>query len=422
MSILLNELNAKETCAIYNDLSHINPRYLTPQKYEPAFFDQEVLYHKKNLILLSLYFDKIVVLTDNILAFTRFLSKDIVSGVVMSPWFLELVKQGIIVLAGWGTSINPDMMKNQIEYSSLYRPELKDKKYIEFLTKLSEAATWVVREPGPGEREHINYLLPLVQRSEGPFNLSDISFLSELICETNESAGYVGTMEMFPFIDEFYGASAEKLDAFYNSYYLSWHAYCAAHYAPAVPIQTSRIRLPYISVTSKDQVPVLATLYSPDLFQRYLMQRFEPELFGRILAVDIEQLISIRNGDWAKFKNRYHDYLVATSSICWVAFHPRADELLADDRVMDELINEIFKAAPKDMDLSALGSAIDVVLRLVVGVAGVTPVFQLFKTQINKRIGRLLDSVMQREFEPYLRKLRRVLEKPLNRMVIASGT
>lgn len=152
------------------------------------------------------------------------------------------------------------------------------------------------------------------------------------------------------------------------------------------------------------------------------MQRFEPELFGKILSVDIEQLIAIRNGDWAKFKNRYHDYLAAASSICWVAFHPHAHELLTDDRVMDELIAEIFKSASKDVDLSALGSAIDVVLRLVVGVAGVTPIFQLFKTQINKRIGHMLDSVMQRELEPYLKKLRRVLEKPLDKMVIVSGT
>lgn len=422
MSILLDQLTAKETCAIYNDLSHINPRYLTPQKYEQSFYDEEVIYHKKNLILLSLYFDKIIVCTDNILAFTRFLSKDIVSSVVMAPWFLELVEHGVIVLAGWGTSINSNMMENQIEYSSIYRPELKEKQYIEFLSRLSEASTWVVREPGLGEREHVNYLLPLVQRSEGPFSLEEISFLSDLICETNESTGYIGTMEMFPFIDELYNASAEKLDSFYSSYYASWHAYCAAHYAPAVPIHTSRIRLPYTAVSSKEQTSVLATLYSPDLFQRYLMQRFEPELFGKILSVDIEQLIAIRNGDWAKFKNRYHDYLAAASSICWVAFHPHAHELLTDDRVMDELIAEIFKSASKDVDLSALGSAIDVVLRLVVGVAGVTPIFQLFKTQINKRIGHMLDSVMQRELEPYLKKLRRVLEKPLDKMVIVSGT
>jgi hypothetical protein len=423
MPTALEELSVKEKCAIYNDLSHINPRYLTPQRYEPAFHDEEVLYHKKNLTLLSLYFDKIIICTDNILAFTRFLSKDVVSSVVMSPWFEELVERDVIVLAGWGSSINSNMMRNQVEYSALYRPELKDKRYIDFLWKLSDVATWVVREPGPGEREHINYLRPLVQRSEGPFALDDVNFLSDLIEETNQTAGYIGTMEMFPFIDELYGANAEKSDSFYNSYYRSWHAYCAQHYAPAIPIHTSRIRLPHAPVIlNTEQPPVLATLYSPDLFQRYLLQRFDSKLFSKILAVDVEQLIAIRNGDWARFKNRYHDYLAAASSVCWVAFHPRAHELLADERVMDELIAEIFRAATKDTDLSALGSAIDVVLRLVAGVAGVAPVFQLFRTQINRRLGRIMDSVTQRELEPYLRKLRRVLERPLDKMVIASGT
>jgi hypothetical protein len=419
----LDELATSETCAIYNDLSHINPRYLTPQNYEPTFHDEEVLYHKRNLILLSLYFDKIIICTDNILAFTRFLSKDVVSSVVMSPWFKELVEQGIIVLAGWGSSISLDMMKNQVEYSAIYRPELKDKRYIDFLSALSDIATWVVREPGPGEREHINYLRPLIQSSEGPFDSNDIGFLSDLIEETNESAGYVGTMEMFPFVDELYGGNAAKSDSFYSSYYRSWHAYCAEHYSPAIPIHTTRILLPHASVLlDVEQKRVLATLYSPDLFQRYLIQRFGYKLYSTILAVDIKQLVAIRNGDWARFKRKYHDYLIAASTVCWVAFHPRAHELLADDKIMDQLLAEIFKSALKDADLSALGSAIDAVLRIAVGVAGVAPVFQLFRTQINRRIGRVVDYVAHRELEPYLRKLRRVLEKPLGDMVIASET
>jgi hypothetical protein len=423
MPILIDELTTSEKCAIYNDLSHINPLYLTPQNYKLKFHDDEVLYHKKNLILLSLYFDKIVICTDNILAFTRFLSKDIVSSVVMSPWFAELVEHGIIVLAGWGSSISSDLMKNQVEYSALYRPELKDKQYIEFLSRLSDVATWVIREPGPGEREHINYLRPLVQRSEGPFDSGDIRFLSDLIDETNETAGYVGTMEMFPFIDELYGDCAEKLDSFYNSYYRSWHAYCAVHYAPAIPIHTSRIRLPHAPVVmSTEQSPVLATLYSPDLFERYLVQRFGTKLFSKILAVDVKQLVAIRNGDWARFKSRYHEYLIAASSICWIAFHPQAHELIADEQIMDKLIAEIFRVAPKDADLSALGSAIDVVLRIAVGVAGVSPVFQLFKTQFNRRIGRIIDYVTHHELEPYLKKLRKVLEKPVGDMIIVSGT
>lgn len=89
---------------------------------------------------------------------------------------------------------------------------------------------------------------------------------------------------------------------------------------------------------------------------------------------------------------------------------------------MDDLIAEIFKAGPKDADLSALGGAIDAVLSIVAGVTGVGPVFQMFKTQINRRMGRVMESVAQRELEPYLKKLRRVLEKPLGTAIITAGT
>src|SRR6185436_4620781 len=162
-----------------------------------------------------------------------------------------------------------------------------------------------------------------------------------------------------------------------------------------------------------EQKRVLATLYSPDLFQRYLIQRFGYKLYSTILAVDIKQLVAIRNGDWARFKRKYHDYLIAASAVCWIAFHPKAHELLADDKIMDQLLGEIFKSALRDADLSALGSAIDSVLRIAVGVAGVAPIFQLFRAQFNRRMGRVVDYVTHRELEPYLRKLRRVLEKPL---------
>ena len=407
MPISIEKLTARSACAIYNDLSHINPRYLTPQSYERTFHDEEVLYHKKNLILLSLYFDHIIICTDNLLAFTRFLSKDVVSSVVMSPWFADLVKQGIIVLAGWGSSMSTDMMRNQANYSSIYRPELKDNRYVDLLFSLSRDAEWIVREPGPGEREHIKFLRPLVLRSEGPFDEADLGFISDLIDQTNESVGYVGTMEIFPFIDALYGGNAAKTDSFYNSYYQSWHSYCAIHYAPAIPIHTSRIRLPQTRVALGPGEPsVLATLYSPDLFYRYLIRRFGTRLPCQILAVDVKQLVAIRNGDWKRFKVRYHEYLEAASRICWIALHPRTHELLTDEKILAELLAEVFKGAHNDTDLSALGGVIDIALRLVTGFSIAAPAFSLFRKQINERLGRLADSVMQRELEPFLRKLR----------------
>ena len=408
--LALSELAVSERCAIYNDLSHMNPRYLTPQRYDALFHEEEILYHKRNLILLSLYFDKIIICTDNLLAFTKYLTKDVVSSVVMSPWFMELVDQKIIVLAGWGSSLSADLMKNQSDYSALYRPELKEARYTEHLSKLSQRAAWVVREEGAGEREHINYLLPHVRRLEGIFESRDVGFLVDLIEETNATCGYVGTMEIFPFIDELYGENSERSDAFFHSYYKSWHEYCAAHYAPCVPIHTRRIPLPHATIALAPNESALAALYSPDIFQRYLTHRFDHQLVARLLAVEISQLMAIRNGDWARFKNKFHEHLHAASKICWIAYHPEAHRLLADDAVVDELIADVLRAGSKDSDLSALGNAIDLVLGLAFGATGMAPALTLFRKQLHKRFGGLVGRVMRPDLEPYLRKLNRVLQ------------
>jgi len=76
-------------------------------------------------------------------------------------------------------------------------------------------------------------------------------------------------------------------------------------------------------------------------FQQYLIERFGHRLYNALLAVDVKQLAAIRNGDWAKFKRRYHDYLIAASAVCWIAFHPHAHDLLMDEQIVDQLLQEI---------------------------------------------------------------------------------
>lgn len=422
MPVTLGAFAAKAKCAIYNDLSHMNPRYLTPQRYDPIFHEEEVLYHKRNLLLLSLYFDNIIICTDNLLAFTKFLTKDVITSVVTSAWFMDLVRQRIIILAGWGSSLNADLMGNQVDYSKLYRPELKETAYANFLGQLSEQAEWVVREEGAGEREHIDHLLPHLHRLEGHFEAKDVAFLVDLVQQTHETVGYVGTMEIFPFIEEIYGRDGERSDAFYRGYYTSWHQYCARHYAPCVPIHTRSIRLPHASVViAEGGTTAFAALYSPDIFERYLIQRFDEKVVRRLLAVDVAQLMEIRNGDWARFKVKYHEYIVAASNICWIAFQPHAHELLTNDDVIDDLIKEIFRATQHDEELSALGNAVDLVLGLTLGATGLAPAFSLFKKQIAKRLGPLFAGTRGRDLEPYLRKLQRILDGRKSVALISSS-
>jgi len=132
------------------------------------------------------------------------------SSVVMSLGSVELVQHGVIVLAGWGTSISPDMMQNQVEYSGVYRPELKEKRYIEFLSACLKSPLGLCVSLVLREREHVDYLRPLVQRSEGPLIQVTSVPVRPYRFKPIESTGYVGTMRDVSIRDELYACHARN--------------------------------------------------------------------------------------------------------------------------------------------------------------------------------------------------------------------
>lgn len=412
MTITLGELAGESTCAIYNDLSHMNPRYLTPAHY-PAFYqDEELNYHKRNLILLSLFFDKIIISIENLTSSTRFLSQDIVAKVATAPWFRALVEQQIIVLAGWGFSENENMLANQLSYSRIYRPELRSTEYLETVADIAEQSSWVIRESATTETCHILKLRPLLRSLETVFGKQDYAFIQELVEQTNDTLGYLGTLDLYPFIDELFGDDTKKSDAFYRTYYQSWHEYCGEYYSPVIPIHTSRIPLPHTYVQLKaGERPALAMLFSPDLFHRYLLQRFDHRLVGRLLAIDPYRLAEIRNGDWLNFKTKYHAALQAAAGVSWILHHPDAHNLLASDASIDLLVADVFSSVTIDTEVSAFGNAIDLVLGLALGATGAAPGIALLERRLKRRVHSLFSGALWSRREPYLRKLHRLLKQ-----------
>lgn len=423
MATPLAQLATSFKCAIYNELSHLNPRYLTPQRYSDLFQDQETSYHRRNLVLLSLYFDKVIVSIENLLGFTRFTSKDVVSRVVLSNWFQGLVDHGIIVLAGWGYSDNVDMLLNQEEYSSQYRADLKDASYRDRLRSITEHASWTIRDPSSrGEPDHIDFLDPLLRGAEGVFEPGDHRFLIDLVHHTSDTLGHLGSLDLFPYFDELWSAKPDYSDAFYRAYYRSWHYYSAARYAPAIPIQTRALGMGSACVKVDPNEPAhLCALYSPNIFLRYLSSRYDRNTVAKLLAADISDLIRMRNGDWARFKRRYHEYVAAASKICWIALHPNADQILEDDDLIDEVLRDVVAALPSDSGLAALGNAVDLALGLSFGATGVAPALALFKGRIARRVRRFSGRILPSETEPYLRKLQALLDSKDDRRLILSA-
>lgn len=188
----LSQIANQKRCVIYNELSHITPYYLTPDQARPLDLETEIRFHKRNFYFLALTFDHILICTDNLGAFTRFASADVVWRVICTDWFRRLLESEIIILCGWGSDYGTNLMENQIDYSMRYRPELKPPRLLNSLHEIGANGRMVVREPTYGEKDHITFLRDKLNYLEGRYTFDEISFVNDIIEQTQADYGFIG--------------------------------------------------------------------------------------------------------------------------------------------------------------------------------------------------------------------------------------
>lgn len=414
----LLSLAHRHKCVFYNDLSHMNPIYASPGNVVSIVKEDEIIFHRRNIFLLALYFEHIIICTDNILAFSKNTQADIISSIVRSDWFLRMIESGIIILCGWGASRNADMIQNQIDYSNIYRPDLKKRDYVELLKSISSGSRIYVREYNDGEVGHVNYLLPRFESLRDTYSASDYAAIEEKIQRTQSDVGYVGSMEIFPEIESRLSSKGNLDFVFYHEYYRSWQEYSSENYYPIITVDSARSKIPGRIVFSgeiENREPVLSALYSPDFFLRYLNKRFGQivDVKSQILGLGPDDLIRIRNGDWKVFLKEYHRGILAASSLSWVQRASVSTDFLVADE-LDRLIeNELAKLLAKGIDVDLLAEALGGLVSLYAAPGPLVPALKI----IRKKIGFLLDKSRnvvlfgkRRPTDGFLHKLRCALK------------
>jgi transcriptional regulator of met regulon len=406
MAVELSELVKKKRCAFYNDLSHMNPMYAVAASGCTINAAQEVLRHKRNIYLLAIQFDHIIIGIDNITGFTKYTQVEIIGRVVTSEWFGKLVDAGIIILSGWGARRNPDMVNNQIEYASKYKSELKSRDYLRHIQLISASAEMVVRDPEDGEPDHIKYLLRRIRSTCDMFSICELHTIVDFIISTNERVGHVGTMDIFPIADKILLGKPDKEKAFYTAYYASWQDYSYDFYGPAITIDTAKISTIADGIQNKSGPP--NTLYSPEFFFHFLNARLGDVCVYKILSMPPELLIRIRNGDWMVFVSEYHKYLESAEEVMWVCESVQSPDFLTDKKLMEIVTNEILsKMIISTVDAETWAAVVNSAINMAWMGTPIAPLARLLKDRINKivHVGRQIGREHGWATECFFRKL-----------------
>jgi hypothetical protein len=397
----------------YDELSNMNPVYAVPSGGEALWpLEVERRYHLRNLRLLSLYFDHIVIMTGNLLNFTNHTTRAIVLEVTADRLFSAFCQSGVIIFCGWGTRISGDMLQNQVDYSRTYRPELKEADTINRLRQTISSGELLVREESSGEEDFIDtFLKKLRMRSERSPQPEDWRRIEGLSCLVHDRAGYLGTLEFFPQLEDLNPALRKQV---HETYFDAWIDYASERYYPIATYEIPRLRLNVFRATPRrgDPAQALASiLLSPEYFQAFLLRFVTKDEYYRLINLPCNRLIQLRNEDWEIFREHYHTYLEACSKILWrIQILEGFKTFEGIDSVFETIIAETIRDLPASIDVTYFTNF----LSDVIGYCGIVPGVSAFAKSVLKPLADFLNrrakGVVRRfrspSFYPFIAKIR----------------
>lgn len=399
----VNSLSLRKKCVFYNDLGHMNPIYLS-KSINDIHIQDELIYHKRNIYLLALQFEHILICTDNIMSFSNFKQAEIIKRVVTSDWFSKLFMNGVIVLCGMGANRSRDLMKNLIDYATIWMPETKDRKYIDYCISLAQNGIVIPREYIDGEDDFADFLVPNIK-----INVSNNNELASTMIDAamnvNSKNGFIGTMDIYPEIK----LLGHGEDEFYKIFFNTFSEYTEKTYTNTFTVNTSRMSIPGAILKNNDSALNLSTsLLSPDFFQSYLDIRLGKKLSSRVIGIDPEKLIWIRNGDWKVFLQEYHACIEDISQDAYVYAKSIGSTFLKDSDAISHIISNKMKIMmDSDYDIDNYISILSAAAAHKFGAIPLLPVLKIFNSTKNYAIRSVSDFFTNRgcETRSFLSKL-----------------
>ena len=365
MSQLITEVPKGERYAIYNELSHMTPYYLSNENggIEDINIRHEARFHINNMKLMSLYFDKILIPIENIISFANKRNMLVIQEVVCSHSFKQMLDLNIISLCGWGAVDSKSMVSNGIRYALKEYGNLKDDKYIIKLEKIALSRPILTREASKFDLGHDLFLLNELSLLDDASDRASLESVTDYVKQFYGSYKFIGSLEFYRWIDG--GALSGKLSAsLYKAYYRAWQEYCYQNYAPAIAVNSERVGYSYGEINignKKDPIYVKAMLYSPIIFLRFLEWQLGIKSVRKLVSLSPESIQSIRNGDgaWSRFKKKYHSCIEASSEIFWLGNEIQYLRRDLNKENTDFIIQELFKNSMHRLNEPAFADVIN---------------------------------------------------------------
>ena len=312
MASSLFELATGQRTVFYEALGEYGPRYLGGSALSNVRLKTEVDHHIERIKLLTLYFDTVLIQTAPIFNNNDRFIRSVVERLLSDVRFKRLMSYGLIRLCGWGGTTDADMFGSALEYASSIVAERHSQSLIRTISETFQEHDAIHRDEGKPDSEQADHFRNRMSETPLIGDQSAMALLEDAIDYSYDKVGGLTGLAVKHILDKNQGKRLDRRFIFEN-YFASWIKHLSVKF-PNVYFYTDIENHSIIDLRiTVNGVRGYAFLYSPQIFASFLMRFLSRAQYSALMQMPESKFCSLRNGDWAAFRDAYHAALTTTS-------------------------------------------------------------------------------------------------------------
>lgn len=406
----LDDLTKGKRAVLYEELAEYFYLFARREALRQSSVPKEVSYHIGNLVLVSLYFDVVLIQTATIFNATDPFVRKVADGVLAHPKFREMLDANALKIVGWGGNTPRDMFHAAEGFSRSATAVAPPSDRFDAIASVFNSQSTVSRTSDQPDA-HIDVLFrnrleqtTIIRRPE------ELAAVNSALEQSMEKTGQLVAVSFNPELNKL-ELSSQGADAVGVSFIQSWHDHLASEipgvitYAPL----TNPVFIDQKMVISETAIRTF--LYSPQIFASFLGGYLRAKDFNEILKRPYSDLMVVKNGDWGRFVDAYHEAIeVVSSNVGHLTHAELSAERFGQDNTWSSNINAAVNVNTDQADVNAFIESLAMLSGLIFSIPFLGAAAKSVGTLFGKTVNQTFHTLRQNatvEISPFINKLLR---------------
>jgi len=414
----LSDVQKDGRLVLYEEIAEYFYLYSRKDALNSSSVNSEINYHIGNMVLLTLYFDAVLIQTSSIFNSVDPFVRKVAKGVLNHRTFREMLDSNVVKIVGWGGSNSKEMFQAAKEFSIVSNPSAVDAQYLSVVASVFNSQSTVTRSEMIPDDEITALFKKRLEQTTIIRRENEYREVEEALDKSLEKTGQLVAVSFNPEIGKL-KLSTASATAVGTSFIQSWHDHLANE-MPGVAVYAPLSNPTYIGqqvVIEENEVRTF--LYSPQIFASFLSGYLQPVDFNKILKRPYSELIKVRNGDWKRFSDAYHEAIHTVSKNIGHLDHSEitSGEFSNKGQWSASLEAAVARDA-NQVDINAFVESLAMLSGVVLTVPFLGPLFKTAGLLVGKKVNETFNSLQGNatsEVSPFIQKLMRHYELTGNR-------